>query len=242
MSDLNFVDNTAGAYGGGVYVDGILAVSDAEFYSNTAQGRGGGAYVVGKLTLTDTKFLNNTAGVYVSDTGNTGWNSRLTNGVFVNNTGAVGGVWIDGGTVDVFNTTITQDPDRYGGSGIYVGQGTAHVINTIIASHTTGIVQSGSSAVYEDYNLFFNTAITYTGLITHGTYSSFTSAPAFAADGYHLTAGSAAINKGSNINVRTDIDGESRPDGCALDIGADEFMAGRDCKHIYLPLLRKNRP
>ncbi len=240
MSGVDFVENTAGTYGGGAYVFGILAVSNTRFHSNSANSGGGGAYVVGGLVLTDTRFLSNTsnfgAGITVWDTG---WNSRLTNGVFVNNTG--GGVRIRGGTVDVFNTTITQDNMFPWAAGIRVDEGTTHIINTIVASYTNGIVQYGSSGVYEDYNLFFSTIYTGTGLINHGSYSSFTGDPAFAADGYHLTAGSAAINKGSNIDVSTDIDGEGRPDGCVLDIGADEFMTGLTCNnHVYLPILTRH--
>ena len=61
--------------------------------------------------------------------------------------------------------------------------------------------------------------------------------PAFAPDGYHLTANSAAINKGVYAGILVDIDNEARPDGCISDIGADEFITGLECKHVYLPLV-----
>jgi hypothetical protein len=55
--------------------------------------------------------------------------------------------------------------------------------------------------------------------------------PAFAADGYHLTGGSAALNWGMDMGTNTDIDGEPRPN-VAHDLGADEFWPT-----VYLPMV-----
>ena len=63
--------------------------------------------------------------------------------------------------------------------------------------------------------------------------------PAFAPDGYHLTAGSAAINKGVQAGVTTDIDGQPRTNG-APDLGADEYWPAGVFKNVYLPLIYKN--
>ena len=57
--------------------------------------------------------------------------------------------------------------------------------------------------------------------------------PRFAPDGYHLTAHSAAISRGVDAGVATDIDGQPRD--YHPDIGADEFYA-RD-HTLYMPLL-----
>ncbi len=43
---------------------------------------------------------------------------------------------------------------------------------------------------------------------------------------FHLTAGSPAIDAGTNTGVATDFDGVVRPQGSAFDIGAFEFVAG----------------
>ena len=59
--------------------------------------------------------------------------------------------------------------------------------------------------------------------------------PLFAADGYHLMAGSAAIDKGVDAGVTTDIDGDPRDSN--PDLGADEWAGGTG---IYLPIILKN--
>jgi hypothetical protein len=48
--------------------------------------------------------------------------------------------------------------------------------------------------------------------------------PAFAPDGYHLRAGSAAIDRGVDAGVTSDIDGNARPYGSAPDLGAVEYV------------------
>jgi hypothetical protein len=48
--------------------------------------------------------------------------------------------------------------------------------------------------------------------------------PAFAGDGYHLTANSPAIDRGVSSIITDDIDGQIRPVGAAPDLGADEVM------------------
>jgi hypothetical protein len=52
---------------------------------------------------------------------------------------------------------------------------------------------------------------------------AYTGDPAFAADGHHLMANSAAIDRGTRVGVATDIDGELRPRRWGCDLGADEF-------------------
>jgi hypothetical protein len=125
------------------------------------------------------------------------------------------------------------------GYGVYVETGyvTLYLTNTIVASHTWGITNTvpASSTVHVDHTLFW--ANTKDGI--RGA-SPLNGNPAFAADGYHLGPGSAAIDRGVNAGVLTDIDGEVRPALCFFDIGADEFLSGSGCQVIRLPLVLGN--
>ena len=66
--------------------------------------------------------------------------------------------------------------------------------------------------------------------------------PAFVnpdAGDYHIGLGSAAVDAGVDAGVSTDIDGDSRPQGTAPDLGADEHGG---CPHLYLPLVMRRWP
>ncbi len=125
------------------------------------------------------------------------------------------------------------------GYGVYVESGyvTLYLTNTIVASYTWGITNMfpASSTVYADHTLFW--ANTHNGIQGSNPVSG---NPAFTADGYHLGTGSAAIDRGVNAGVATDIDGEVRPKGCSFDIGADEFFTSLVCRYILLPVVMRN--
>ncbi len=122
------------------------------------------------------------------------------------------------------------------GYGVYVESGyvSLYLTNTIVASYTWGITNTfpTSSTVHVDHTLFW--ANSHNGIPGSNPVSG---NPVFAADGYHLGSGSAAIDRGVNAGVATDIDGEGRPAGCTFDIGADELFTGLVCQYIHLPLV-----
>jgi hypothetical protein len=131
---------------------------------------------------------------------------------------------------DLIHTTIAHN---HGGDGsaIYItdgpfGQASVGLTNTIFVSHTVGISITAGHTVTVD-SILLNDVPTpisaedgsFTAIknIYHGD-------PLFANDGYHLTAGSPAIDKGVDAGVTVDIDGEPRPTGTGYDLGADEFI------------------
>jgi hypothetical protein len=116
--------------------------------------------------------------------------------------------------------------------------------NNIIVSHTYGIYASTNCTATARYTLFYNNissdiggpgAIASTNEITG-------SDPLFvypAGWDYHLQAGSPAVDAGHLAGVppapATDIDGDPRPIGARVDIGADEVR-----RSVFLPVVLKN--
>jgi hypothetical protein len=88
--------------------------------------------------------------------------------------------------------------------------------------------------------LWFSTPVTVSQLgATVNVQHQYQGDPAFGADGYHLTAGSAAIDKGVPAGVLTDIDGQPRSTSTP-DLGADEYWQAGYPKFAYRPLILKS--
>jgi uncharacterized repeat protein (TIGR01451 family) len=106
------------------------------------------------------------------------------------------------------------------------------IANTIIASHTTGIVNTGNplNAVVAN-TLFFKNGTDGANFLNGGGIinSVANQDPRFvnpALNDYHIGSGSAAINKGIDDTLtKDDIDGDFRPLGGGFDLGADEAAA-----------------
>ena len=100
------------------------------------------------------------------------------------------------------------------------------MLNSIVASHTVGILQSAGT-VNADYNLFRSNLTDTLGIgITNS--HPLTGDPAFfdlALDDYHLGVGSEAVDVGADIGVPADFDSDLRPQGSGFDVGYDEAAA-----------------
>jgi hypothetical protein len=95
--------------------------------------------------------------------------------------------------------------------------------NTILANHGTGVYAEAGTSVWMNGVLWYdNTTANITGTGTVTVTNAITGTPAFAVDGYHLTAESAAIDQGVITEVTVDIDGDVRPIRLLPDLGADE--------------------
>jgi hypothetical protein len=171
--------------------------------------------------------------------------SILTNNVIADNqaTNAGPGLWIGGSQPTLLQTTVARNTGG-GGSGVFVtdnGSGTYSTVamtNTIVVNQALGVSVSAGSVAKVDGVLWFgngaNTGGAGTATVTHANSGD----PAFTSDGYHLTAGSAAIDKGVNAGITTDIDGQPRFG--VPDLGADEYWPPGYPKYIYMPLITRN--
>ena len=151
------------------------------------------------------------------------------------------GLHIEGANLTMSHNTFarnTSGDDK--GSGVYIvdlldwGQPTINMTNTILADQTVGIFANGVSTLTVNGVLWYNTPVTITTSPTAvlSVSHQHSGDPAFGADGYHLSAGSAAIDKGLDASISVDVDGEPRPAGAGYDLGADELWI-----KVYLPVV-----
>jgi hypothetical protein len=244
--------------GGGLRVYGgtVRLISNtiaANWVSYMGFGSGGGVSLWSSdATLCSNTILSNT--VASVGGGLCLWSSdaTLTNNVIANNRaldrGA--GLFISDSSPQLLHTTIARNTGG-DGSGIYVagsyGRDEASSViltNTILVSHGVGIhVASGNTLTVKGV-LWQRTPITISQEVTTlvRVEHQYTGDPAFALDGYHLMADSAALDRGLLTGVTTDIDGETRRDRCIPDLGADEFITGMDCERAFLPVLLHQIP
>jgi putative cofactor-binding repeat protein len=234
--------------GGGMYLNYSDATIDGNTIASNIGSDGGGVYLSGEsqAKLLGNRIVSNTAfnggGVFL----------RLSDSIFTNTVIADNVAKFEGGGLYVtfraaprlLHTTLVRNKS-FDGSGIYVTNDSSAysavvMTNTILVSHTIGItVAAGNTATLVSTLWYSNTQDWRgAGAIFTGT-RNYWGQPRFAADGYHLLSGSAAIDRGLNAGVIDDIDGDPRPDCVWGDIGADE-QQGADCLRTYLPLIMRN--
>jgi parallel beta-helix repeat protein len=236
----NTISGNTGHDGGGLHV----TESDATLTNNIVSGNsayiGGGLTVShGDATLSGTVVTGNSAtrggGVFLWDTASVFTNTAVAYNQATEN-GA--GIRVDCASAPrLVHTTVSHNSGG-DGSGVYIAAtacdySTVAMTNTIIASHTVGIAVTAGNAATLNATLWHANGTDTGGTGSISTLNDHTGDPAFAADGYHLTLSSAAIDKGVDAGVTTDIDGDTRPWGAGYDIGADELRQ----RYVYLPLV-----
>ena len=224
MSGNTIFSNTAQWLGGGLCIDiSHNTLSENIIISNTAGDSGGGLFFTNSPTLINNVFADNEANATGSGLamGGPDCSPRLLHNTIARNQGGdSSGVAI----VEFFGPSVC----------------TVALTNTIMADQSVGINIGGSgiSTVTVNAILWYNTPITVsqspTDVVT--VLNQHTGDPAFAADGYHLMAGSAAIDEGIDAGITSDLDGQGRPAGAGYDLGADEFW-----HKICLPLVLRNK-
>jgi hypothetical protein len=246
--------NSATEGGGLSIVERGPVLSGNTIAGNIALTGGGFSLVMDTSTLDGNYILSNTAGLaggglFIADRSD----ARLLNSIIASNTAEMSGsgLYILDAAPQLLHSTIARN--RGGdGSGVVVTQeflsSRVTMTNTILVSHTLGISVTEGNTVSLQATLWGAGSWANDadwdggGTILVGARNLWEN-PAFVAPeagDYHLRADSAAIDAGLEAGVETDIDGDSRPDRCFPDLGADEHVTGLDCIRIYLPFVLRN--
>jgi predicted outer membrane repeat protein len=145
-----------------------------------------------------------------------------------------------GGTLTLPHFTINTNS---GGSAIFaLGESNLAFFNTIVVANTGGaaiFAQNGSggeiASITLDHTLFHPPTQTKTGSSNGGSVSSateFSGDPAIKNDGYHLKRISFAYNAGANTFSFADRDGNARPVGGKVELGADEYATAITMRYV----------
>ncbi|MBF0185703.1 MAG: DUF4347 domain-containing protein, partial [Magnetococcales bacterium] len=140
--------------GGGIYNKGTMVISDSYITSNLASGNSGDAAGImndtgGTLTITDSHITNNIASNNAGGLRNKGTLSITGSDISDNTAGnsntnsAGGGLYVDGGSTTISNSTILNNvivnTSSASGAGISnTSTGTVTLVSTIIAGNTIG--------------------------------------------------------------------------------------------------------
>jgi hypothetical protein len=245
--------------GGGIYVEsGTVDIAGNDISHNTAGNAGGGVKMATGLvggTVSDNRFEGNEASLgsalLTDGTGvlfhhNMVWeNVGLCALVFSHGAGDITQAW---------NNMLFRNEQ----AAILVERGAAYLTHNTIAYHprsaiaadfaaalwpdnniiagigdSSGSIQLWNGTLAGRNNLFWDNA---SDPVT-GTDPLFGN-PRFrdpARSDFHVRPGSAAIDQGVSTPVLDDIDGQARPNGAAVDVGADEYYS-----IIYLPLVTRH--
>jgi hypothetical protein len=242
----NAVSGSGENFGGGIYClqcDSLILAANI-IRENFSEDEGGGLYFLASDNIKlDANIISDNlgsrgGGLYLENSDIT-----MTNTVIADHQipGSGGGLFITQSSARLLYTTFARNS-----SGVYITDGgvtfsTVAMTNTILFSHTVGLTVTAGNTATLNGVLWFSNTINIGGMGTITVTNEYTGDSAFAADGYHLTANSAAIDRGVNAGVATDIDGDPRPvdgdlDGITMpDLGADEFLP-----LYYLPIIFKN--
>jgi parallel beta-helix repeat protein len=218
----NVIADNQAASGGGVALNASDNVLDSNLISQNHAFHGGG------LTLGNSSPI-------------------VTNTVIADNTADTGsGMYIINGALHFIHTTIARNTASGGNGGdgisLFAANGrtaSLTLTNTILVGHAVGMSTTAETTATLNSVLWFGNRANTSGPGVFTIANAVDGNPAFAADGYHLTACSVARGRGVNAGVATDIDGDSRSSS-AVDLGADQFaLVGAMCHKLYLPFVSR---
>ncbi len=244
VTNVVFFRNAANTNGGGGMFNGWGSnptLTNVEFLENSALGggseSGGGGmynYSDSNPTLTNVTFMNNEAWNRGGGMNNNNSNPTLINVIFWNNlAGHGGGLFSDGSTtLSLTNVTFANNTANVNGGGMYNYYSSSSAITNTIAWGNSAVslgdqlFQLGSGSTPVSYSLIegpLPSGYTDEG---HNIYEN----PKFvdeSSGNLRLNPTSPAANSGNNAavpgGVTTDLDGNPRIAGIAIDMGAYEY-------------------
>lgn len=207
----NMANQSGAGYGGGIYFDGTAATLTNVVVTDNRADTAGAALWLGSANVV---LLHPTLARNLGE-----------NAIYL----TTGFGRADSGTIPLLNGQRSQTESRSGGPSVMT------LTNGLLSSHSVGIVVPDYHRATINGILWHDTPIAISaGPLAEVTVNhQVVGDPLFAADGYHITAGSAAIRAGVPSGVSLDIDGEGRP--FLPTLGADEYWAYK----VHLPLMRK---
>jgi hypothetical protein len=254
--DGNVIRGNSASTGADAWAGGILLefanharVTNNLIKDNVAShwtwGYGGGMVLYGgiNVTLENNVFVGNATSPNPDSTGFGGgglyveWSdATFVNTVLADNRASAhgSGVYVSNSSPRFLHTTIARNGGD--GGGMYVdswGNNSSSVAltNTVLYSHTVGITVTQGNTATLTATLWQGNGADRGGAGVMSHSDDHSGDPAFAGDGYHLRSASAAVDKGVEAGVTSDVDGDPRPTGPLPDLGADEFWYRN-----YLPL------
>jgi hypothetical protein len=227
---------SSGGQGGAIANEGQLFITGGTIRDNrTSQdGNGGGIYASSPITISATTVISNTASGSGGGLVFNGIAGQVENSIIGGNVSEDlgSGLYASGSMLDLESNTIAQN---YGGdgSGLHAISSTLHLTNTILVSHTVGVMVEEDALVEMNYTLWGSGVWANqldwagAGTIITGTHNYWEEPGFLDPSGldYHIISASAAIDRGVNNGLNGDIDFQPRPNPASqlVDLGADEY-------------------
>ena len=208
--------------------------------------------VLSGFTITNGYTADQGGGIYCNNSSPTITNCIIINNTARSNSNNSqgGGIYLgNAGSPTIANCVIMRNTSNYQGGGIYVYNASPYIINCTI-TRNTAVNGGGLYVRYKPVPTFYNCILwgntpnevkkhpvnTLSPIITYSIVQggfagrgNIDDDPLFVGMGdfYHLTKESPGVDAGTSKKVpETDIDGDKRPAGKRIDIGADEYTGG----------------